>query len=373
MKFIINQDKLNKYLVFVSKAVPSRPNHPILANILLDATSEKQKVNLSGFDLSMAIKAEIDAEVKEGGQMLLPSKLLTEIISKLVGDILFESKGDIIKIKSGGSKYQIQGMTAIEEYPELETINDKSTEIEISGDTFLKGLKGTLFASSQDETKQILTGINLIVDRVGLHFAATDGHRLSYVLIENFDDEKDEPSSLTIPSKALREVKQMIVTDDNLKLEFDDCKILFDMGDIKLHCLKMEGVFPSYQQLIPKSFNILINVDRRNFIGSLERVSIVSNCNNGIATCTVDTENQMVGISAIASDVGNANESLPAQITGDSLAFAFNVKYLLEGLKTINSTEIQFSLISNTSPFTVSPLGGDIKSTYLVMPVQLRN
>jgi len=247
MKFIINQEKLNKYLAFVSKAVPSRPNHPILANILLDATSEKQKVNLSGFDLSMAIKAEIDAEVNEGGQMLLPSKLLTDIISKLVGDILFESKGDIIKIKSGGSKYQIQGMTAIEEYPELETINDNSTEIEISGDTFLKGLKGTLFASSQDETKQILTGINLIVDRVGLHFAATDGPRLSYVLIENFDDEKDEPSSLTIPSKALREVKQMIVTDDNLKLEFDDCKILFDMGDIKLHCLKMEGVFPSYQ------------------------------------------------------------------------------------------------------------------------------
>ncbi|BBD55294.1 DNA polymerase III subunit beta [Planktothrix agardhii] len=391
MKFIVEQDKLSSNLSWVSRAIPSRPNHPILSNILIDADAENQRLNLTAFDLSLGIRASMSATVTEGGTLTVPAKLFNDIVSRLPGgEITIDDEvGEaIVNLTSSSGKYQVRGMAA-EEYPELPSI-ETGDSIHLAAESLISGLKGTLFATSSDETKQVLTGVHLKVQNNTIEFASTDGHRLAVVQTENLSetdpDEELEEFEVTVPARALREVERMVAmrTVDNhggskddspvvITLRFDESQVIFELGEQRLNTRKLEGAYPAYQQLIPHQFLNQINLDRRGFIGALERIAVLASQKNDIVKCSIDHVNQIIALSVEAADVGNALESLPAQISGDEpKELAFNVKYLLEGLKVFNTSEVSLQLNAATTPVIVNPLGG-IKMTYLVMPVQLRN
>lgn len=385
MQFVIEQDKLSSNLSWVSRAIPSRPNHPILSNILMDADQENQCLSLTAFDLSLGIRATVAAEVKEGGRITLPAKLLNDIVSRLPGGeiTVAEDEGEAIAtLTSSSGRYQVRGMGA-EEYPELPLI-EAGDSIHISADALISGLKGTLFATSPDETKQVLTGVHLKVKNNTLEFASTDGHRLAVVQTENLSEseaDEIEQFEVTVPARALREVERMVAMrggekDDSpviVTLRFDESQVIFELANQRLITRKLEGAYPAYHQLVPNKFFNQINLDRRGFVGALERIAVLATQKNDIVKCTIDSVNQQISLSVEAADVGNALESLPAQISGDEpKELAFNVKYLLEGLKVFNTSEIQIQLNAATSPVILNPLGG-LKMTYLVMPVQLRN
>lgn len=391
MKFIVEQDKLSSNLSWVSRAIPSRPNHPILSNILIDADEENQRLNLTAFDLSLGIRASMSATVAEGGTLTVPAKLFNDIVSRLPGgEITIDDEAGeaIVNLTSSSGKYQVRGM-ASEEYPELPSI-ETGDSIHLAAESLISGLKGTLFATSSDETKQVLTGVHLKVQNNTIEFASTDGHRLAVVQTENLSetdpDEELEEFEVTVPARALREVERMVAMrtvdthggskDDSpvvITLRFDESQVIFELGEQRLNTRKLEGAYPAYQQLIPHQFVNQINLDRRGFIGALERIAVLASQKNDIVKCSIDHVNQLIALSVEAADVGNALESLPAQISGDEpKELAFNVKYLLEGLKVFNTSEVSLQLNAATTPVIVNPLGG-IKMTYLVMPVQLRN
>ncbi|OIP72802.1 MAG: DNA polymerase III subunit beta [Oscillatoriales cyanobacterium CG2_30_40_61] len=391
MKFIVEQDKLSSNLSWVSRAIPSRPNHPILSNILIDADQENQRLNLTAFDLSLGIRASMSATVAEGGTLTVPAKLFNDIVSRLPGgEITIDDEAGeaIVNLTSSSGKYQVRGM-ASEEYPELPSI-ETGDSIHLAAESLISGLKGTLFATSSDETKQVLTGVHLKVQNNTIEFASTDGHRLAVVQTENLSetdpDEELEEFEVTVPARALREVERMVAMrtvdthggskDDSpvvITLRFDESQVIFELGEQRLNTRKLEGAYPAYQQLIPHQFVNQINLDRRGFIGALERIAVLASQKNDIVKCSIDHVNQLIALSVEAADVGKALESLPAQISGDEpKELAFNVKYLLEGLKVFNTSEVSLQLNAATTPVIVNPLGG-IKMTYLVMPVQLRN
>ena len=391
MRFIVEQEKLSSNLSLVSRAIPSRPTHPILSNILLEATPETQQLSLTAFDLSLGIYTSMNAEVEVGGRFTLPAKLLNDIVSRLPNSpiALDDHEGEsIITLTSSSGRYQVRGMGA-EEYPALPFI-EEGESISIPADALIEGLKGTLFATSPDETKQVLTGVHLNIKSDNLEFASTDGHRLAVVKAEqlNGDEESEaiftseiEDFEVTIPARALREVERMIASAFTgkeeskplVKLLFDESQVIFEIGKQRLNSRKLEGSYPAYQQLIPNQFLNQINVDRRNFLGALERIAVLASQKNDIVKCTIDNDNQKISLSVEAADVGNALESLSAQVSGDEpKELAFNVKYLMEGLKVFNTSDIQIQLNAATSPVILNPLGG-LKMTYLVMPVQLRN
>ncbi|WP_413166880.1 DNA polymerase III subunit beta [Capilliphycus salinus ALCB114379] len=391
MRFIVEQEKLSANLSLISRAIPSRPTHPILSNILLEANSETQQLSLTAFDLSLGIYTSMNAEVEVGGKFTLPAKLLNDIVSRLPNSpiALDDTEGEsIITLTSTSGRYQVRGMSA-EEYPALPNI-EEGESIQLPADALMEGLKGTLFATSPDETKQVLTGVHLKIQSDNLEFASTDGHRLAVVKAEqlNGSDESEATSTLeiedfevTIPARALRELERMIASASTgkeeskplVKLRFDESQVIFEIGNQRLNSRKLEGSYPAYQQLIPNQFLNQINVDRRNFLGALERIAVLASQKNDIVKCTIDNDNQKISLSVEAADVGNALESLSAQVSGDEpKELAFNVKYLMEGLKVFNTSEIQIQLNAATSPVILNPLGG-LKMTYLVMPVQLRN
>ena len=258
--------------------------------------------------------------------------------------------------------------------------------INVPLEALIDGLRGTLFATSPDEAKQVLTGVHLKVQPDGLEFIATDGHRLAIVQTETVTlkggEEVEEVTKIkefevTIPAKALREVERMIgmgSSGSSVALRFDESQMIFELGEQRLTSRKLDGQYPAYQELLPKKFTNQINVDRKKFLGAVGRIAVLAGQKNNILKCTIDSVNQEIYLSVDAQDVGSGRESMAAQISTDEPEeIAFNVKYLMEGLKAIPSaSEISIQLNTATSPVVLNPLGG-LRMTYLIMPVQLRS
>ena len=381
MKLVCSQSDLRSHLSLVSRAVPSRPTHPVLGNVLLRADPEKGKVRLIAFDLSLGIQTSFAAQVTTGGEVTLPAKIINEIVSRLSeGEITLvyepegnDSEGALITLTSTSGRYQLRGMEA-EEFPELPVIEEGTTlmlPVEVLGE----GLRGALFAASADETKQILTGVHLCTTTDSLEFAATDGHRLAVVETNlETDNQPGEEVAVTIPARGLRELERMLAGhqgEELVKLWFDESQVVFELGEQRLTSRRLEGAYPAYGQLIPQEFQRQMSLERKRLLSGLELVAVLADANNSVVKFSLDSEKQELSLSVNAKDVGNAKESMPVEISGDSIDIAFNVKYLMDGLKSLPANEIQMHLNAPTQPVIFTPLGG-VKMTYLVMPVQIR-
>jgi DNA polymerase-3 subunit beta len=390
MKLICSQSDLSSNLSLVSRAVPSRPTHPVLANILLQADAETNQVSLTAFDLSLGIRSSFSAEVLEGGTIALPAKLLVDITSRLpegeitlddaCGERSYQSgdaggEGIIVTLKPKSGRYQVRAMGA-EEFPELPII-ENAEAITLTTAALIEGLKGSLFATSSDETKQVLTGVHLTLKQDTLEFAATDGHRLAVLETTNERPvEGSEQVEVTVPAKALRELQRMLghnsTSEETVAVYLDQGQVVFAWQNQRLTSRTLEGQYPAYRQLIPRQFERQVTLERKQFISTLERIAVLADQKNNIVKVSIDNANQEITLSCEAQDVGSGTESMPAQISGEDIDIAFNVKYLMEGLKELPSSEIQMHLNQSLTPVIFTPLGG-LKMTYLAMPVQLRN
>ncbi|MBE9036990.1 DNA polymerase III subunit beta [aff. Roholtiella sp. LEGE 12411] len=387
MKLVCAQSDLSTNLSLVSRAVPSRPTHPVLANVLLQADAQTNQVSLTAFDLSLGIRTSFNAEVWQGGAIALPAKLLVDITSRLPeGEITLDDESTLTGATPGGEglivtltpksgHYQVRAMGA-EEFPELPVI-ENTEALHIPAAALIEGLRGSLFATSADETKQVLTGVHLTVKQDTLEFAATDGHRLAVVETTN-ERPLDGSTQLevTVPARALRELQRMLAhissSDEPIALHFDQGQVVFSWQNQRLTSRTLEGQYPAYRQLIPRQFEREVTIERRQFISTLERIAVLADQKNNIVKLNIDGDAQEITLSCEAQDVGSGRESMPAQISGQNIEIAFNIKYLMEGLKELPSSEIQMHLNQSLTPVIFTPLGG-LKMTYLAMPVQIRS
>src|SRR4028119_2045106 len=226
MKLICTQSDLNTNLSLVIRAVPSRPTHPVLGNVLLTGNPDTQQVRLTAFDLSLGIQTSFAANVLQGGEIAIPAKLLNDIVSRLpdgeitledeVGKTVNETETDrrIVTLTSASGRYQVRGMSS-EEFPELPQIAGAAVSLPV--EALVDGLRGSLFATSSDETKQVLTGVHFTMQQDSLEFAATDGHRLAVVKTTNQNADEEEQAGVadntsqlevTLPARDLREDRQ---------------------------------------------------------------------------------------------------------------------------------------------------------------------
>jgi DNA polymerase-3 subunit beta len=325
----------------------------------------------------MAIQTTFAAKVEEPGELTLPAKLLESIVSRLPSEdiVIHEVEPDAtVMITSSSGEYQVRGLSAAE-YPSLPMVEEGQVA-ELSPESLLSGLRGALFATSADETKQVLTGVHLLADAETLEFAATDGHRLAVVKTSDESGDRDEDAKMdvTVPAKALRDLEKMLQTyaaTEPINLKFDRTQVVFELDQQRLTTRLLEGQYPNYRQLIPKQFERQATLDRKAFTDALERIAVLAEQKNNIVKLTLDTEQQTVAISVEAQEVGSGREVIPAQLTGESLDIAFNVRYLLDGLKALGTANIQLQCNTATSPSVMVPLG-ELQMTYLVMPVQIR-
>jgi len=377
MKFICAQSDLSSHLSTVNRAVPSRPTRTVLANVLCTTDLADQTVTLVGFDEVTGIRVSFNAQIETEGTLALPAKLLSDIVARLPAEditvaVLADNLG--VSLTCSAGRYEVRGQSA-EDYPALPTIDQAETQA-FAAEGLLDGLRGSLFATSADETKQVLTGVHLLADGDALEFAATDGHRLA-VVQPVAEDGKTVPVAVdvTVPAKALRELERMLqgyTSADPVTVQLDETQAVFHVGTQLLTTRLLDGQYPNYRQLLPKQFARQVSLDRRLLVASLERIAVLATAKNDIVKISLQPDAQQLEISVEAQEVGSGKEVVPAQINGDELDIAFNVRYLLDGLKAFGTGEVQLECNSSTSPAVWSPLGA-LKMTYLVMPVQIRS
>ena len=384
MKVVCSQSELNAALQLVSRAVATRPTHPVLANVLLTADAGTDRLSLTGFDLNLGIQTSLAANVQTSGAITLPARLLGEIVSRLASDspvtLASDDGGEQVQLTSLSGSYQMRGMSA-DDFPELPMVESGMTlKLEAAG--LVQALKGTLFASSSDEAKQLLTGVHLRFNDRSLEAAATDGHRLAVLQVddalqvaaEGADDEST--FAVTLPARSLREVERLMNgwrSEDPVSLFCDRGQVVFLAADQMVTSRTLEGTYPNYRQLIPDGFSRSLAMDRRGLIAALERIAVLADQHNNVVKFSTQPDQGVVQLSADAQDVGSGSESLAAELTGDAIQIAFNVRYLLDGLRATAGDRVILHCNAPTTPAVLQPQGETEGFTYLVMPVQIRS
>ncbi len=387
MKLVCSQAELNASLQLVSRAVATPPTHPVLANVLLTADAATGRLSLTGYDLSLGIQTSLSATVESSGAITLPARLFAEIVSRLPSDspiTLSCAEGqEQVDLSSLSGSYQMRGMPA-EDFPDL-PLEQAGRPIRLDAEALVRGLRATLFASSGDEAKQLLTGVHLSLEGEGLECAATDGHRLAVLrlphaldaaaLDPSASEEVAEPFSVTVPARSLRELERLLSgrpSQEPLSLFCERGQVVVLWADQVLTTRSLDGTYPSYGQLIPQSFNRRLILNRRGLVAALERVAVLADQHNNVVKFSSDPAVGRVVIRADAQDVGSGSEDLPAVIEGEAIEIAFNVRYLLDGLKAMAAEEVMLQCNAPTTPAVLAPFGEDEVFTYLVMPVQIR-
>ncbi|MCJ2544638.1 DNA polymerase III subunit beta [Synechococcus bigranulatus str. 'Rupite'] len=407
MSLTCEQADLSHHLASVSRAVASRPALPVLANVLLEADADTQRVALTAFDLNLGIRSEFDAQVEHSARTTLPAKLFSDIVSRLPsGKItLSQPREDApVTLTSAAGQYQVRGLSA-EDYPTLPEVGagdggESAQALELHIENLLQGISQTLFAASADETKQVLTGVHvklLAGDPPLLEFAATDGHRLATAQTElrelHSENSDGIPSEwagqnpggvgldFTIPARTLRELERILSNQAaarasgtesfTVQLRFDRAQVQFRLDRHLLTSRLLDGQYPDYKRLIPSQFERQVTLERRPLMESLERVGVFAAQRNDIIKFQLSAATQTLQISTEAPDVGSGQEFLPIHMSGPDLELAFNVRYLLDALKVFHTQQVSLELNGATQPAIWKPIGA-MRLCYLVMPVQLR-
>ena len=377
MKFTCDQSVLSETLGLVNRAVPSRATHPVLACILVNVEASQNTISLTSFDLSFGVNVTFVANVERGGTAAVPAKLLNEIVSKLPkGEVTLEYDADLtISLTSSSGTYRVRCMNP-EEFPVLPEIID-GTQVTLNPTELRAGLQNTLFAVASDEAKQVLNGVHFTISESVLEFASTDGHRLAMVTIAN-EGIADVSLNVTVPLKTLIEVEKILqkITEP-VTVNFSEEQLILTVNEPnqsrkRITTRTLAGRYPDCHVLIPPTFERKIIVDRRLLLSTIERIGVYSASPTDSCKCIISTDAQELILSIDAKDIGDCKEAIPAQVSGENLEMAFNIKYLLDVLRVVISSEIEICVNGALTPVVFKPVG-DVTTSFLVMPMQLRS
>lgn len=368
MKLTINSIELTKALEQAAKFVSAKPLMPILANLKLVATEER--LEITGFNMAHGIEVKLtDIEVIGSGGVCISVSAIA-IIKGMAGQLIVEvDDNNLITISNLSGKIEIQGQS-IEDYPELESIDTPPETIDSRFITQI--VKYCAQACSIDESKAVLTGINITATEGNLRAIATDGHRL--VVCNLPVSEHVEIESVTIPAKSLSLVPSN--GGQFFQAKFDGSQVSFDTGYRSI-MRTLDGKYPDAMLLIPKSFTRTVEIDRRELIDALNMMSAISDANNLIEFHIFSHDSYLMIYSKSDGKTGERRIECkfddPLALESEEFQIAFNLKYLLDGLKMFDSKIVKFSMNEPLQPVIINAVESDLDLTYLCMPIQLRN
>jgi len=375
MELTIDAKDLATVLALPNRAVPSRPSNPVLTNLLLKA--EDNTLAVTGSDLgAVTITAKASASIAVEGEILLPAKLLTDMVGCMEGNLALNwdpETSQAIIIAAPGCSYSLSGQPG-EEYPLIERAEGQQLTLEAS--TLAQALEATLAIVSDDESKQILCGVHLQPVADGLEVASTDGHRLSVFPVAQEALEAFTP--VTLPSKGLKALSGHLGKAEGMvTVTLDNTIATFDLGDLVFTTRLLEGQYPEYRRLIPTAFAVETLINRQAWIDALSRIMVVASQKQGIIRHQWNDQGQLVLEADVQGSSGRelvdceASEGQGEDVLGKAKnPMAFNGDYLLDGLKAFGSEQVILHTNTPTSPATITAPGSS--QVYLVMPIQIR-
>lgn len=351
MKFTINRSKLIQELSNVQRAIPGKTSMEILLGIKLNLTSNG--LYLLGSDSEISIESFINVnkedahlKIEETGSVVLPARLLNDIVKKLASDeVKIEVETDYVtKISAANAEFKIIGINA-EDFPHLPTIEEQS-QIILPAAQLKKVIDQTIFSASNQELKPSLTGLYLAIDKDQLTAVATDSHRLSQrkLLLENQNLSGITP--MILPKKTVKELARVVPDYADIKMTIASHQVVFQFENITVYSRLIDGTYPDASRLIPTEFNTEVVLNAQYFSGTMDRASLMSHeGKNNIVQLSI--EDQHVELKVLGAEIGNVTEEIEYQeLVGENIKISFNPDYMNEALKSFGDQTICLQLIS---------------------------
>jgi DNA polymerase III subunit beta len=365
MELSVTQENLTRALSMVGRVASSKAQLPILSNILL--RTDGNRLLVAATNLEIASTHYIGAKIITPGAITIPAKLVSEFVSSLPkGTVELKVKESHLTISSGNFTSVINGVIA-DEFPELPTIDETtSIKYEVSPLDFKQAVSQTIFTSSNDSTRPVLTGVYWHSFEGSLYLAATDGYRLS--------ERRLMPSSsevaAIIPTTTLQEVLRTITEDVNeIEMLLDETQVRFRVGEAEITSRLIDGNYPDYRQLIPASSETIITINESEFMRIVKIAGLFARDSGGSVTLTADHENQTLSIHSIASELGENTSSAEAEVSTDGQV-TLNSRYLTEALGIIDGTDVEFRFSGKLSPCVLTAKTDDVNYKHIIMPLK---
>ncbi len=374
MKISVTQPNLMTALSHVIKATASKSNIPVLSNVLIK--TEKGKVKLATTDLEIAISTWIGADIAEEGEVTVNAKLLAEFVSELKTNRLeLIQSGQVLEVKSVDNNAQFYTIPT-DDFPVIPEAESQA-DLVVNAKKFEDTIEKTSFATAADDSKPILTGLLLESTKKRVSLVGVDGFRLSKRTIDVVKPATND-LNLVIPAKSLLELSKIIsgiVDDDdnvNIFLLKDKNQVLFKVNEVELSSRLLEGDFPEYNQIIPSDKVLELKIDKKELEDSVKIINIFArNIIGNKIFYKVKADEKLLDLSTRVADVGNSQSSAEIkEIDGDDYETAYNARYLLEMINSMDGDEITFETNGVASPGVFKD-SKDKNYLHIVMPMRI--
>ena len=326
-------------------------------------------LNLTGFNMETAITYQIEAEVSDAGECVLPAKLFGDIVRRLPeGPVtVVVDENYKVSIRAGYASFTISAESA-EDYPELPDVGS-GRSIRIPQDALKDLISGTIFSVSENQGRPIHTGVKFEVEDDAISAIAVDGFRLARRTYHT-EEPTGRSLSFVVPAQGLKEVEKILQdTEEDTAFTLGTKHILFQIGAATLICRLLEGEFLDWRRVVPTNCPVKLVANVSDLASAIERVGlIVSEKYKSPVRCVFSDQ---VVLLKTNTTIGAAEDRCSLAGNGGELEIGFNVRYLCDALRAVPSEEVVLELTNGLSPIVMTPVDEKEDFSYMVLPVRI--
>ena len=367
MRFTCEKNMLVAGLNITGRTVAQKSALSAIEGILCRANGN---LSLTGYNMETAITYEIDAEVTDIGECILPAKLFGDIIRRLPeGPVTVVVDGNYkVSIRSGYASFTISAESA-EDYPELPDVGDGKS-IRIPQSALKELIGGTIFAVSENQGRPIHTGVKFEVEDDKVSAIAVDGFRLARRTY-HCEDATGRTLSFVVPAQSLKEIEKILQDEDeNVAFTLGSKHILFQIGNATLICRLLEGEFLDWRKVVPTNCPVKLVANVYDLCSSIERVGlVVSEKYMSPVRCVFTNQEVLLKTNTI---IGAAEDRCTIAGDGNELEIGFKVRYLVDALRAVPAEEVCLELTNSLSPIVLTPVDDKKDFAYMVLPVRIK-
>lgn len=373
MKLTIKKDLLLNALNKVSKAISTKNLIPVLAGIKFEL--KKKKLTLTASDNDITIQTMIestneeDFKVEQEGSIIIQGKYILDIVRKLPDKYINIEVVDELKILiyTENSEFNLNGISE-SEYPNI-GLEESKKKVHIKASVFKDIVNQTAFASSNEESKPVLTGINFNIVGDVLECNSTDSYRLARKVVK-LDSASEENYNIVIPSHNILEFSRIIDEEDgDIELHIFNNKILFKTGNLKFESRLINGTYPNTSNLLPDDSYLVVSTNLNAFYDVIDRVSILTS-DKEKNIVTLETKGDMLILKSSSVEIGRVEEKMPiTKNNNEDIKISFSAKYMMEALKSFSTETVDIHFVGEIKPILIKS-SEDETLTQLVLPIR---
>ena len=348
MKFSCLQENLNKGIQIVTRAIPTKSALPILSNILISA--EKNTLKLAATNMETTIITHIGASIESEGSITVPAKIFKDFVSNLSpSTVNVQVTNDVIHVSSEKTKTKFNGTNA-QDYPDLPEIDKEMNYLELDPKEFANAVSMVSFASGNDESRPMFTGVLIKNLKESILLASSDGFRLSEKTLKTNNEYPE--FTIVVPAKTLIEVAKIFSNSEEplrLGVNENENQAVFYSESTFISTRILEGEFPEYKKIIPVDIVLSVDLPSVEFSEAVKLSNIFTSDNDSALRIKFDPDG-VIKIASVAAETGEHESSVTGDVEGETLEITFNPKYLLDFLNNVKTERIKFFAKANTSP-----------------------